>query len=85
MGTLLEAIKVEKSFAITPASLGYAFSDGMGIAESLFGDRSYGVVFGGARLDTGGFKSVGFRLRLHPNYKYSHLTCTISIIRNRLK
>ena len=35
VGTLLEAIKAEKSFAITPANIGYAFADGMGVCFSF--------------------------------------------------
>ena len=41
----------------------------MDIAESRLGDCFYGVKFGGVDLDTGGIKSVGFRLRLYPTYK----------------
>ena len=57
MGTLLEAIEAEKSFAIAPASRGNAFADGLGKAESRFGDRSYSRLI------------VGFRLRLYPTYR----------------
>ena len=46
MGTLFEAIEAEKSFAIASASIGNAFGDGMGIAESRFGDRFYRRLMG---------------------------------------
>ena len=46
MGTLFEAIEAEKSFAIASASLGYAFGDGLGKAESRFGDRFYRRLMG---------------------------------------